>query len=278
MKFTAALLGVAAAGNYVACTGKSADLPAKECAAWQDFFDALNGPNWTSFGKDGRNDPCSVKSKIGNPCKGNPATYHTIGSDFTRGLTKQKPHCDIHGEPDLSLPPWQEPDAGVCCKDGHITQLAFALNNLKGAIPDSINDLTELDNLSACGNEITKLATDMTATKVGFLRLHVNTIGGDMPLSYSNMTALEYISLSDNYITGPIPEMKGLPKLRGAYYDCNKFSGTVPASWGSKVVSDFKDCFLSEGSGEKCSKKYADNTLSCPLPAGAAKNCHVTCK
>jgi hypothetical protein len=31
-------------------------------------------------------------------------------------------------------PPWQEPDAGVCCENGHITQLAFALNNLAGEI------------------------------------------------------------------------------------------------------------------------------------------------
>lgn len=278
MKFTAALCAAAVAADYTACTGKSADLPEKECKAWQDFFDNLDGPNWTAFGKDGREDPCSVKSKIGNPCKGNPATYHLQGSDFTRGLTKQKPHCDIHGKPDVSLPPWQEPDAGVCCSNGHITQLAFALNGLKGAIPDSINDLEELDNLSACGNDITTLAKDMTATKVGFLRLHVNKITGPMPLSYSNMTNLEYISLSDNFISGPIPEMTGLPKLRGAYYDCNKFTGAVPASWGGKVVSDVKDCFLSQGKGEKCTKGYEDNALTCPLPAGANTNCHASCK
>lgn len=275
MKFTAALLVVAAASsNYTACTGKSADLPEKECKAWQDFFDALDGPNWTSFGSDGREDPCSVKSKIGNPCKGDPASS---GSDFTRGLTRQKPQCDVHGKPDLSLPPWQEPDAGVCCSNGHITQLAFALNALKGEIPDSINDLEELDNLSACGNDITKMPADMRNTKVGFLRMHVNKITGDLPTSYSNMTNLEYISLSDNFITGDIPDMSGLPKLRGAYFDCNKFSGKVPQAWSGKLVSDFKSCYLSEGTGEKCSKGYDDNTLSCPLPEGADKNCHVKC-
>lgn len=284
MKFTAILVAAAVASN-VACTGKSADLPAKECAAWQDFFDALDGPNWVAFGKDGRNDPCSVKSKIGNPCKGDPAHLGTP-SNFTLGITKQKPHCDINGERDVSLPPWQEPDAGVCCKAGplgkitHITQMAFALNGLKGKIPDSINDLQELDNLSACGNDITTLAKDMTGTKIGFLRLHVNKVAGPMPASYSNITTLEYISMSDNLMTGPMPVMGGAaqPKLRGAYLDCNAFSGAVPAAWGGKLVSDFKDCFLSEGEGEKCAKGYTDNALTCPLPAGADKNCHAKCK
>jgi hypothetical protein len=28
---------------------------------------------------------------------------------------------------------------------------------------------------------------------------------------------------------------------------------------------------------EKCSTSY-DNTFSCPLPAGAAENCHAICK
>jgi hypothetical protein len=117
------------------CTGKSANLPAKECAAWQDFFDSVNGINWKNFGSDGRADPCSVKSKIGDPCKGGP-TVATMPQH-----EKGKPP-----------PPWQEPDAGVCCQDGHITQMAFALNNLAGSIPASINDLEELINLSACNN------------------------------------------------------------------------------------------------------------------------------
>jgi hypothetical protein len=275
MKVTSLLLAAAAARNYTACTGTSASLPESECMAWQDFFDELDGPHWTAFGSEGRADPCSVKSKIGNPCKGDPAMS---GSHFTRGLTKQKPGCDVHGEPDLSLPPWQEPDAGVCCKDGHITQLAFALNGLKGPMPDSMNDFVMLDDFSACGNEITSLPKDMSATKVGFLRLHVNKITGPLPASYSNMTNMEYISLSDNFITGPLPDFSNLPKLRGAYLDCNKFSGAIPTSWSGKVVSDFKACFLSEGVGETCTKGYADNTLSCPIPTGADKNCHVKCK
>jgi hypothetical protein len=109
------------AQSAAVCTGKSADLPAKECAAWQDFFDALDGPNWPNFGSDGRSDPCSVKSKIGNPCKGGP-------SKESIAMFEERVGGPVGGDP------WQEPDAGVCCLNGHITQLAFALNGLAGEL------------------------------------------------------------------------------------------------------------------------------------------------
>jgi uncharacterized surface protein with fasciclin (FAS1) repeats len=40
------------------CTGKSADLAAVECTAWQDLHDATKGPKWSGC-SDARSDPCS---------------------------------------------------------------------------------------------------------------------------------------------------------------------------------------------------------------------------
>jgi len=40
------------------CKGKSADLAAVECGAWQDLYDATNGAQW-SHCSDARSDPCS---------------------------------------------------------------------------------------------------------------------------------------------------------------------------------------------------------------------------
>jgi hypothetical protein len=40
------------------CMGESADLAALECAAWQDLYDATDGPKW-SHCSDARSDPCS---------------------------------------------------------------------------------------------------------------------------------------------------------------------------------------------------------------------------
>jgi hypothetical protein len=44
------------------CTGESADLAAVECAAWQDLYDATNGPKWSSC-SDARSDPCSCRNE-----------------------------------------------------------------------------------------------------------------------------------------------------------------------------------------------------------------------
>jgi hypothetical protein len=54
-------------GACITCTGNSADLAGVECAAWQDFYDATNGPQW-SHCSDARSDPCSCYIKdVGDP-------------------------------------------------------------------------------------------------------------------------------------------------------------------------------------------------------------------
>jgi len=238
------------------CTGKSVGLPAKECAAWQDFFDNLNGVNWKNFGSDGRSDPCSVKSKIGDPCKGGP----TVAA---------MPKYDLGTGP----PPWQEPDAGVCCQDGHITQMAFALNNLAGTVPASINDMEELINFSACNNALNGTLPDMSNTKMQFLRLSSNQlIGGPV----TGMTDLTFLSLRDNAIVGPAPDLSAMTKLTDLYLDCNHYSGALPAVYGTMKFSG--KCFIDASTLlEKCSADF-DNTFSCPLPAGASTECHAICK
>jgi hypothetical protein len=59
-----------------ACKGKSADLAAVECAAWQDLYDATNGPKW-SHCSDARSDPCS--------CSYTPPGDGNCGVDCTGG-------------------------------------------------------------------------------------------------------------------------------------------------------------------------------------------------
>jgi hypothetical protein len=259
------LIGTAAAQ----CTGSSANLPAKECNAWQDFYDNLDGPNWTVFCKDKRDDPCSCNSGLGDPCKGGP-------SDHFVELMKNLGDGPVPN-------PWHEPDAGVCCQnrtDGlHITQLAFALNGLNGTVPDSINDLEELDNLSACGNKMTGQLPDMSNTKLQYLRLYQNEFTGTVPATLNNNTALTFLSLGDNNLEGVVPDLTGLSKLTDLYLDCNNLSGTVADDKDRQWKFSGK-CFLNAHGAllEKCSKGRDDNAFDCPLPAGADKNCHATCK
>ena len=265
------------APSYAAvCVGKSVDLPPKECAAWQDFFLALDGPNWRNFGSDGLTDPCAVKSRIGDPCKGGP----TSGAAVARRLEQQ--YADYASASDggaAGTPPWQEPDAGVCCQRNaagelHITQLAFAINGLRGEIPPSIIDMEELNNLSCCSNAINGTVPQLPAS-IQFLRMSSNKLTGIHPSLPSN-TALTFLSLRDCAIEGDLPDFTGLKKLTDLYMDCNRLTGAVPAAYGSFQATH--KCFISASTLlESCGNSW-DNTFSCPLPDNVAKECHATCK
>jgi hypothetical protein len=184
--------------------------------------------------------------------------------------------ANIRGE---KLTGWQEPDAGVCCKtnaagENHITQLAFALNNLDGPLPD-MSPLVELDNLSACGNNITG-AFPAFPPSIKTLRMYTNHMSGEIPAAISALTNMKFMSLGDNDFTGPAPDLSALSSMTDVYLDCNHLSGAVTnaTDWGSYTGK----CFLDASTLlEKCSKP-TDNTFSCPLPANAKKTCHATCK
>ena len=108
----------------------SANLPLSECTALQDFFDATDGEKWHVCGGKGessfRADPCGCD--FGSPngaCSGNAG--------------------------------------GVCCHDGHVTQIYLGNNNLGGTLPPG--------GLSAL-------------TKLTWINLACNHIGGKIPRNF----------------------------------------------------------------------------------------------
>ena len=271
---TSALLSVALAAS-TPCTGSSSGLSQKECDAWHNFYDALDGPKWTAFCADKRDDPCACNSGVGNPCKGGPSDRYA-----ERMKQCRMKGIDHHDDPNG----WHEPDAGVCCQnttDGnlHITQLAFALNGLNGTIPASITDLEELDNLSACGNDMTGQMPPFGFKKMKYLRLYRNKLQGTIPPSLTEATEMTFMSLGDNQLEGSVPDLTSMTKLTDLYLDCNKLNGTVPDDKDRQWKLSSK-CFLNAHGAllEKCSNPKQDNTFDCPLPTGADKHCHATCK
>jgi hypothetical protein len=116
----------------------------------------------------------------------------------------------------------------------------------------------------------------MSNPKMIFLRLFTNKITKVDESLLNKMTKLRFLSIGENVLEGALPAFAGLTSLEELYLDCNKYSGTVPAMFGTKKL---KTCFLDADPAkkEKCATPY-DNTFDCPLPAGAAENCHAVCK
>jgi hypothetical protein len=132
--FTALLLcatyhGVSAAtGN---CIGKSKNLTAVDCGAWQDLYNSTNGPKWDDC-SDIRSDPCACGSRV--TCAGGYIT--TINLD-TNNLAGTIPSS-----------------IGSLAK---LTGLRANINSLTGTIPSSIGSLTNLTLLQISMNKLTGL-------------------------------------------------------------------------------------------------------------------------
>ena len=88
-------------------------------------------------------------------------------------------------------------------------------NNLSGAIPPEIGDLTSLSYLSLKGNNLS----------------------GAIPSEIGNLTSLWYLSLEGNNLSGAIPsEIGNLISLRELYLDFNALTGAIPSEIGNLVV------------------------------------------
>ena len=100
---------------------------------------------------------------------------------------------------------------GVMIFNKRVITLMLAGNWLKGTIPASIGDLTELN----------------------ILLLGSNKLNGTIPETIGNLTKLTSLNLSFNQLTGPIPSSIGdMYGLTSIYLGHNKLSGTIPSTIG----------------------------------------------
>eukprot|EP01018_Ginkgo_biloba_P027326 Gb_34076 [translate_table: standard] len=88
-------------------------------------------------------------------------------------------------------------------------------NHLTGVLPVSIGQLP---------------------TKLNYLNLHGNNIGGEIPQQIANLTNLTYLALSGNSFTGRIPSaLRRLQKLERFYLAFNKLEGSIPGEIGQQT-------------------------------------------
>ncbi len=103
---------------------------------------------------------------------------------------------------------------GVSC-DGNarVTQLYFSKNNLTGALPASLGNLSELKSLVISSEP---------------------NLSGTLPVSLGNLSKLDFLEVESTAVTGSIPESLGnLKLLQRIFMDNNKLTGVIPASLGT---------------------------------------------
>ena len=101
---------------------------------------------------------------------------------------------------------------GVTVSNGRVTKLELKENNLTGAIPPELGNLSSLDSL----------------------RLDVNRLSGAIPAELGNLENLEWLILFKNQLSGTIPvELGNLENLRSLYLHENQLSGAIPVELGN---------------------------------------------
>jgi hypothetical protein len=104
--------------------------------------------------------------------------------------------------------PWR----GVTCAAGHVVGVELVDNELTGALPASLADLTQLATL----------------------RLAHNMVRGPLPDALGDLAQLQTLDLTDNQFSGAIPPSLGnLANLQALLLWSNQLSGAIPASLGN---------------------------------------------
>lgn len=123
---------------------------------------------------------------------------------------------------------------GVTCNAGQtaVIEINLSVRNLVGPLPASLNQLAQLQYLTADGNRLSgsiPALTGMTALR-GF-NVARNQLDGSIG-SLAGLTVLEQFQASANRLSGSIPALSGLAALRSLYLDQNRLTGAIPSFTG----------------------------------------------
>lgn len=119
---------------------------------------------------------------------------------------------------------------------GFVVKLDLPENNLSGALPPEIGDLSKLEYLSLGWNygisgvippEIGNLK------ELEYLNLYGNELTGGIPEELFSLSELNYLDLGENNLSGELsPKIVQMSKLKGLYLTYNNFNGALPRTLG----------------------------------------------
>lgn len=158
---------------------------------------------------------------------------------------------------------------GISCTNGHVTAISLSANQLSGALPAALADLSHLQRLWLDQNqlsgtipevlsglsqlqEITLWSNQFTGTipaslgnlsNLTWLDLSRNQLSGALPVALSQLSNLRTLGAQENQLTGALPPQLGaLSKLENLWLGGNQLTGAIPAELGN--LAQLKDLGL----------------------------------
>ncbi len=125
---------------------------------------------------------------------------------------------------------------GLTVVGGRVTVMTLQNNSLRGNLPSSFGDLTQL---TIAHFEQDSILGSLPATignliNIQMLAFSGNKISGTIPSSIGNLSQLSYLDFSFNHLNGNIPTEIGMLKnLNSLFLNSNSLIGGIPESIGN---------------------------------------------
>ncbi|XP_050367372.1 uncharacterized protein LOC126785777 [Argentina anserina] len=114
----------------------------------------------------------------------------------------------------------------------HIESIYLMGQDLDGVLPASLAKLPYLKQVNLGQNDLSgSIPREWASTKLEFLVLSVNNLSGPIPGYLGNITTLQALALESNFFSGPIPSDLGkLINMKQLHLRANNLTGELPAS------------------------------------------------